>query len=150
MDRRSPARRQRNSWLFVPLLHASAGFLTQPARRAWRAAGAAGSRFDELAAALGGAPPQQPAVLLRTLRTLVACDAGEELSTSHPLESELDRELDPGTTSSPMADDVLAASTGSPLSTATCPGSTPARRKCWSERFLGEGWRHQGRGSRRV
>ncbi|CAE7744407.1 unnamed protein product [Symbiodinium sp. CCMP2592] len=87
---------ERNSWLFVPLLHAGAGFLTDTARRAWRAAGAVGSRFEVRGARRGpsgGTAPATSSVAPRAIRTLVDCDTGGELRSRHPLEAELDREL---------------------------------------------------------
>ena len=73
----------RNSWLFVPLIHAGAGLLSHTAQRTWSAARVGGARFDEIAAALRESAPQQPALLLRALRTLLACEARDDALSAH-------------------------------------------------------------------
>ena len=65
---------QRCSWLFVPLLHAGAGHLTNAAEQAWHARPGFGTRFAELAAALRRAPGVSPATLLRLLRAAADCE----------------------------------------------------------------------------
>ena len=66
---------ERNSWLFVPLLHAAAGNLTERANQAWRDCPGIGPRFGELVALLRDAPPVMPTTLARTLLALAECDA---------------------------------------------------------------------------
>ena len=66
---------ERNSWLFVPLLHAAAGNLTERANQAWRDCPGIGPRFGELVALLRDAPPVMPTTLARTLLAVAECDA---------------------------------------------------------------------------
>ena len=66
---------ERNSWLFVPLLHAAAGNLTERANQAWRDCPAIGPRFGELVALLRDSPPVMPTTLARTLLAVAECDA---------------------------------------------------------------------------
>ena len=73
----------RNSWLFVPVIHAGAGLLSHAAQRTWSTARVGGARFDELAAALRESVPQQPALLLRTMRTLLASEARDDAFSAH-------------------------------------------------------------------
>ena len=76
MARCSPAQRparDRNSWLFVPLLHAAAG------NRPWQLGALyrddAAGRFDALAGALRAAPPAEPSCLARLLHCVAECGA---------------------------------------------------------------------------
>ena len=68
----------RNSWLFVPLLHAATGNLSEAARAAWRSLpNDGGSRFDGLAEVLPQAPPVDPVSLVRVLHGALALEAQE-------------------------------------------------------------------------
>ena len=57
-----------NSWLYVPLLHASTGDLAADTLAAWRAAPQAMPWWDEARATLAAAPPQSPELLIEALR----------------------------------------------------------------------------------
>ena len=61
------------SWLFVPLLHAGAGTLTEAAANAWQQQPQTGPRFAELAGALRRAPGALPSSILRLLTVELAC-----------------------------------------------------------------------------
>ncbi|CAE7573040.1 unnamed protein product, partial [Symbiodinium sp. KB8] len=79
-DARPPSAQpgDRNSWLFVPLLHAAAGNLSEQALAAWRSLpDDAAGRFDALADALQAAPPAEPSCLARLLHSVAECDAEE-------------------------------------------------------------------------
>jgi len=68
----------RNSWLFVPLLHAASGNLSEAARAAWSSLPHdAGVRFDGLAVTLREAPPIEPGRLARLLQQIAAYEAQE-------------------------------------------------------------------------
>ena len=68
----------RNSWLFVPLLHAAAGNLSVPALTDWQSLpDDAAGRFDTLAGALQAAPPAEPSCFARLLHGVAECDAQE-------------------------------------------------------------------------
>eukprot|EP00439_Symbiodinium_sp_Y106_P052263 s6992_g7.t1 len=67
----SSAPGERNSWLYVPLLHAGAGTLSTRALQAWRANPVFGPRFEELVATLRRAPPAVPGQLARSLLAVV-------------------------------------------------------------------------------
>ena len=82
----------RNSWLFVPLIHAGAGLLSHAAQRTWSAVRVGGARFDEIAAALRESAPQQPALLLRALPTCEARD--DALSAHNPCDLAMAAELE--------------------------------------------------------
>ena len=79
-DARPPSAQpgDRNSWLFVPLLHTAAGNLSEQALAAWRSLpDDAAGRFDALAHALQAAPPAEPSCLARLLHSIAECDAEE-------------------------------------------------------------------------
>jgi len=61
------------SWLFVPLLHAAAGALTQAAANDWQCHPRIGVRFAELPGALRRAPAAQLSTILRFLHAELAC-----------------------------------------------------------------------------
>ena len=66
---------ERNSWLYIPLLHAGAGNLTERAQHAWRSRPGLGPRFWELASLLRDAPPVMPSALAQTLLAVAECEA---------------------------------------------------------------------------
>ncbi|CAE7767260.1 unnamed protein product [Symbiodinium sp. CCMP2592] len=68
----------RNSWLFVPLLHAATGNLSEAAWAAWRSLPhEGGARFDNLVETLRQARSVEPGSLVRLLHGVVACEAQE-------------------------------------------------------------------------
>ena len=69
---------ERNSWLYVPLLHAAAGNLTARARQAWLSCPRTGPRFDQLVSTLREAAPASPTTLARTLLAVAECEALDE------------------------------------------------------------------------
>ena len=66
---------ERNSWLYIPLLHAGAGNLTERAQHDWRSRPGLGPRFWELASLLRDAPPVMPSALAQTLLAVAECEA---------------------------------------------------------------------------
>ena len=71
----SSAPGERNSWLYVSLLHVGAGTLSACALQAWRAHPVLGPRFEELATTLRRAPPAMPRQLARSLLAVADCEA---------------------------------------------------------------------------
>ena len=68
---------ERQSWLYAPLLHEAAGFLTADASEAWRRHEQAGPRWTELVATLQHAQPASPRALARLLHAIADLDAAE-------------------------------------------------------------------------
>jgi len=66
---------ERNSWLYIPLLHAGAGTLTPRAQQAWRAWPTLGTRFAELQLLLSGSQPVAPICIARSLLAIAECEA---------------------------------------------------------------------------
>ena len=66
---------ERNSWFYIPLLHAGAGNLTARAQHDWRSRPGLGPRFWELASLLRDAPPVMPSALAQTLLAVAECEA---------------------------------------------------------------------------
>ena len=66
---------ERNSWLYIPLLHAGAGNLTARAQHDWRSRPGLGPRFWELASLLRDAAPVMPSALAQTLLAVAECEA---------------------------------------------------------------------------
>ena len=66
---------ERNSWLYIPLLHAGARNLTSRAYQDWHSHPGLGPRFCELVALLRDAPPVPPSGLAQTLLAVAECEA---------------------------------------------------------------------------
>ena len=66
---------ERNSWLYIPLLHAGAGNLSARAQHDWRSRPGFGPRFSEFESLLRDAPPVPPSGLAQTLLAVAECEA---------------------------------------------------------------------------
>ena len=75
---------ERQSWLYVPLLHAGAAGLGAEADRAWREHPQAGPRWEELVAALRGSRPIAPSALARLYRAIAELEAGDAQASVSP------------------------------------------------------------------
>ncbi|CAE7572732.1 unnamed protein product, partial [Symbiodinium pilosum] len=75
---------ERQSWLYVPLLHAGAAGVGAEADRAWREHPQAGPRWEELVAALRGSRPIAPSALARLYRAIAELEAGDAQACVSP------------------------------------------------------------------
>ena len=66
---------ERCSWLYVPLLHAAAGFLSESAYAAWSGEPEIGERWLAMVVALRNAPPSLPQVLANAMHTVAELEA---------------------------------------------------------------------------
>ena len=68
---------ERLSWLYVPLLHAAAGSLSEEAVRAWSSHPSLGDRWAALVSAMRHAPAADPQAVARLLSAVADVEAHE-------------------------------------------------------------------------